>query len=268
MNHDELIRSLASHLRERGDRVVWEDMQLGPAGSPRPDVYTIPKTYNNFRPLAFECKVSVADFRRDVTSGKWMSYFKFASGVVFAVPIGLIGVRDLPAGCGLIVRRDDGSWRYAKGATLHPLHEGLPQRVWLKLVIDGVDRVSEDRRRMAATSWMVEKSLARKYGEEIAEAFRDNRGALAVLEAKKVSLEMQMKTLIAAHEDGRRALHAEFDELSRALGLPDGAPAMQVLYALNAKKRAPRLDRDALLRLKHEINTAVDRFTSESLSAL
>lgn len=42
LGHDELAQSLAAHLR--GDaRMIWCDLQLGPSGSPRPDVYTIDK---------------------------------------------------------------------------------------------------------------------------------------------------------------------------------------------------------------------------------
>lgn len=72
--HDALASDLASHLAFTGGRVIFENMQLGPAGSPRPDVYTIPKVYSRFTPLAYEVKISVADFRSDVTSGKWQSY--------------------------------------------------------------------------------------------------------------------------------------------------------------------------------------------------
>ena len=95
--HDELARDLAQHLREKSDRLVWTDMQLGPAGSPRPDVYSLPCSFTRFMPIAYECKISVADFRRDVTAGKWTSYMQFAAGVIFAAPAGLVGKDDLPA---------------------------------------------------------------------------------------------------------------------------------------------------------------------------
>lgn len=52
--HDDLAHDLASYLRGMTDRRVWVDMQLGPSGSPRPDVYTIPCSFTRFTPLAYE----------------------------------------------------------------------------------------------------------------------------------------------------------------------------------------------------------------------
>lgn len=111
--HDDLAEDLADHLRGISDRMVWTNMQLGPSGSPRPDVYTLAKSFSRPRPMAYEIKVSLPDYRRDVTSGKWQSYLDYSSAVVFVVPAGLITKADLPAGCGLMTRSDKG-WRTAK----------------------------------------------------------------------------------------------------------------------------------------------------------
>ena len=77
MKHDELADDLAAHLRA-DRRMVWTNIQLGPSGSPRPDVYAFFKSYVDPRPMAYECKVSLSDFRADVTAGKWQSYRKFS----------------------------------------------------------------------------------------------------------------------------------------------------------------------------------------------
>ena len=122
--HDQLANDLAEHLAKQTDRIIWTDMQLGPSGSPRPDVYSIPKSYSGYKPIAYECKVSVSDFRSDITKGKWQSYLKYSSGVIFAVPKGLITKDDLPKGCGLIVRSENG-WRMVKGPTLTPIANNL-----------------------------------------------------------------------------------------------------------------------------------------------
>ena len=103
MTHNDLAASLAGHLLGDG-RMVWCDMQLGPLPSPRPDVYTIDKSYRHPKPTAYEVKVSVADFRSDVTSGKWQVYRRFAGAVYFAVPAGLASPSDVPDGCGLYTR--------------------------------------------------------------------------------------------------------------------------------------------------------------------
>lgn len=136
--HDALMKDLAEHLRCKTDRMVWTDMPIGPAGSPRPDVFTIFKSFTQPRPMTYEVKISKADFRSDVTAGKWQKYLRFSSGVLFACPSGLIGKADIPDGCGLIVRGADG-WRVVKGPTLRSVT--LPEDALLKLLIDGVDRL-------------------------------------------------------------------------------------------------------------------------------
>lgn len=134
--HDDLAADLAGHLFAP-ERMVWRDMQLGPVGSPRPDVYTIAKSFVRPNPTAYECKISVSDFRADVTSGKWQSYLKYASAVVFAAPVGLISAKDVPAMCGLVLRHGE-AWRLAKKPTICPVE--IPQLACLKLLIDGVER--------------------------------------------------------------------------------------------------------------------------------
>jgi hypothetical protein len=131
--HDALAEDLAGYLSS-SEVMVWTDMQLGPSGSPRPDVYLLRKSYSKPLPMAFECKISRSDLRSDTTSGKWQSYLKFASGVVFAVPDGLATVADIPAGCGLIVRKAK-EWRYARRPTLTRVT--VPFDACMKLLIDG-----------------------------------------------------------------------------------------------------------------------------------
>lgn len=137
LSHDDLAILLAGHLRT-DKRMTWTDMQLGPSGSPRPDVYTINKSFVNSAPTAYECKVSTADFRSDVTSGKWQSYLKYACGVYFACEGDLIKNADVPAHAGLMVLNAEGVWRTAKRATMNAVT--IPKDAWLKLLIDGVQR--------------------------------------------------------------------------------------------------------------------------------
>lgn len=166
-SHDQLANDLANHLLKNPDRIIWTDMQLGPSGSPRPDVYTIPKSYANFRPMAYEIKVSVADFRSDITKGKWQSYLKYACAVIFAVPKGLISKEDIPKGCGLIVRSESG-WRMVKGPTLTPIKNDLPADFWIKLVIDGVDRSKGRYNHNELEKRVVHKKIKEKYGQQLA----------------------------------------------------------------------------------------------------
>ncbi|WP_431860072.1 hypothetical protein [Azospirillum sp.] len=170
--HDALADDLAAHL-DGPERLVWTNMQLGPSGSPRPDVYTIPRVYSRFTPLAYEVKVSVADFRSDVTSGKWQSYLAFACAVVFAVPAGLVGKGDIPPGCGLMAR-GPGGWRMIKAPTLKVL-DNLPLPAWQKLMLDGLERM--DRRRAVEprdiSRWRTRDTVSREIGNDVADLFRD-----------------------------------------------------------------------------------------------
>jgi hypothetical protein len=169
--HDDLARDLAQHLRS-DKRLVWTDMQLGPSGSPRPDVYTLERSYSKPLPTAYECKISRSDLRSDTTSGKWQKYLQYAGAVIFAVPEGLCAPAEIPTGCGLIVRKAQ-TWRHVRKATRD--HVSLPMDACMKLLIDGVGRtigaqVPQPRR---LELWSEHKAVRKKFGEAVALAARD-----------------------------------------------------------------------------------------------
>lgn len=139
LSHDELASNLARHLLNEG-RMVWEDIPAGRRHSVRPDVYTIEKSFANPNPISYEVKVSLADFRSDVTSAKWKAYLEFSYGVVFAVPKGLITKKDVPNNCGLITFNGE-FWNTVKRPTLHPAE--LDDDLLLKLLISGKERQSK-----------------------------------------------------------------------------------------------------------------------------
>lgn len=264
-NHDDLARDLAAYLRGASDRLVWTDMQLGPAGSPRPDVYTVPCSFARFQPVAYECKISVADFRRDVTAGKWTSYLRFAAGVIFAAPAGLLKKEDIPAGCGLIVRGPDG-WRSLKGPTLKNM-ENLPRDAWIKLIIDGMARLAdqnhEQLRAGLCNEWTLEKKLRARLGDIVADAVRDRLHA----ERRLKTATERLENLAAEAENERRLIldrakqHAERDaalidsariELARALGLPAGAGAWEIARACKQAVRRVSIDSE-VKRLRQQL---------------
>lgn len=117
--HNALALDLAEHLRQNTARIVWEDMQLGPSGTARPDIYALSCSFSKFCPVVYEIKVCVSDFRADVTAGKLTKYFAYASAVVFAVPDGMLKKSDIPEGCGLMVR-NEGGWHTVKWPTMRP----------------------------------------------------------------------------------------------------------------------------------------------------
>ena len=167
--HDDLARDLAMHVLST-KRLVWCDMQLGPAGSPRPDVYALDKSFAHPRAITYECKVSVADFRADVTAGKWQSYLGFSSGVYFAAPAGLLKKEDVPNGCGLIVRGEEG-WRTLRAPTLQVFK--MTQSVCLKLLIDGRDNEVRPTVKRERTTYGATAKIAKRWGEETAKILAD-----------------------------------------------------------------------------------------------
>lgn len=260
--HNDLASDLAAHLRG-GDRVVWEDMQLGPSGSPRPDVYTLPKSYANFRPLAYEVKISVADFRRDVTAGKWQSYLRYAAGVIFAVPSGLIEKGDVPAGCGLIVRSEN-VWRTIKGPTLSRV-ENLPLEAWQKLFIDGLDRRQAEAQPRRADGWLHSAAARRALGEDVARAMSDVAGAKRLLEyrleqlrAEQQNAERERWDLVQKIRDSAEAEARQVDgfrrELAEALGLEPSASVWKIRQAAGEAARALSVD-DRISDLERKLST-------------
>ncbi|QFY42971.1 MmcB family DNA repair protein [Candidatus Methylospira mobilis] len=272
--HNQLIDDLAAHLRGTTNRLVWTDMQLGPAGSPRPDLFTLDKSYSKFLPLAYEIKVTLSDFRRDITAGKWQSYLKYASGVYFAVPQGLVSRDDIPPGCGLIVRTETG-WRSLRKPTLQH-KESLPHAAWMKLVLDGCDRSATDLRLRSGSTYRANREIQRKFGERVAAALSDRDRAESNLKQEQAILESRLQDLRDSHEKNRLKLIDEIrredaigvrahTELATALGLSPDADVYTIRQAAHSAAR--RLDanseiaalRNVLSRTKIALDDALRR---------
>lgn len=265
MSHDELAQSLAAHLRGP-DRMTWCDMQLGPAGSPRPDVFTLQKSFVRPTPMVYECKVSVADFRADATTGKWQTYLEYACGVYFAVPAGLVSKGDVPDRCGLMVLGEKG-WRAAKRPILQPAK--VPYSAMLKLVIDGVEREGPRHRasRMVADHALM-KRLARELGEDVALAVKDldaaRQRARSIEHAATVTLANAEReaAAIKANASEREAEAApKWRELLDVLGLAPDSSEGAVRRAI-AKLRLAQEEHPAesnLRMLAREIHGALRR---------
>lgn len=250
--HDDLALDLAQYLREKTQRMVWTDMQLGPVGSPRPDAYSLAFSFSRFTPLAYEVKISTSDFRRDVVAGKWQSYLRFASAVTFAVPAGLIGKDDIPAGCGLMVRNDAG-WRTVKAPTLRAV-ENLPRDAWLKLLMDGLARLADATRPLRRDEYRMISQLEKRFGREVADLLRDRqmanyryeRATEDLQKATKQADEEYLSLMEKARERAARdagVVDTARRELALALGLPADASTMAISSA--ARQAASRLEQDA-----------------------
>jgi hypothetical protein len=245
MKHDELQEDLARHLRGNTDRMVWTNTQLGPAASPRPDVFTIDKSYARFNADAYEVKISVSDLRRDITSGKWQSYRKFAHRVWFAFPRGLVPLDEIPRECGVILRSDAG-WRSARKPVAQVL-DTLPRDAWLKLLIESfpVSAVGHRTEPRPANEWFAQDALRRKHGSEIAELFASRKRAdrafedaterrkCAADEIRAETDEMKKKARLEV-ERAQVQLDEAMKSLGERLGLaPEDVTAASITKKLN-----------------------------------
>ena len=189
LSHDELANNLAIHLIN-ANRMVWEDIPVGKVHSVRPDVLTIEKSYSSPNPVSYEIKVSVSDFRSDVTKAKWKAYLDFSYGVIFAVPKGLIKKSDVPNGCGLITFNGQ-SWNTVKKPTLHPTQ--LNDELLLKLLISGNERETKKPiiQNRDFDQHVHHETLRKKFGKE----FRSKIAMLDSFPEKKKELRALKKEL-------------------------------------------------------------------------
>lgn len=244
MNHNELQEDLAVHLRGGTDRLVWTNTQLGPSGSPRPDVFTVNKSFARFRTDCYEVKVSVSDLRHDVTSGKWQSYRKFGHAVWFAFPRGMAPLELVPKECGVILRGE--GWRAARKPVAQVL-DTLPRDAWLKLLMTDAELSKEPKGR--SMDWWTAQRLAReKFGDELAELYEARRRAD---DAYERATKMKEKAAAEITEDVERlrraarereqrdmeSLNYELQDLAAALGIPSGeVTARNIASALRAMR--------------------------------
>lgn len=263
MTHDELAADLAAHLRT-AKRMVWCDIQLGPAGSPRPDVYAIYKSFAAPNPMAYEVKVSRSDFLADTTSGKWRTYLPFACGVFFAVDHALKASREeVPAHCGLMVRGESGAWRAAKRPVLAPVV--VPQDALLKLLMDGVKREGPVYRRR---SW--DRSLEgiqRDLGADVAACVRDLSSArlrvqMAEDRAKDIAQEARRRAEAIRKEAGDAVAAGLLGDLAEALGLARDSNIWRVRDAVREARASlsPGRDSERLGQFAAAIRRALETY--------
>lgn len=247
-DHDALAADLKGYLQgNQRERLIWCDMQLGPAGSPRPDVYALPKSYSKFTPVAYECKISRADFQADVNAGKWQKYYAFASAVIFAVPDGLIKTTELPGGAGLIVRKAN-VWRLAKAPKVNAI-DNLHRETWMKLVMDGVARLSETRQ--PHNSYVIrERAYKKALGEEIAKLAANLETAKWRIENEIREHEKRLEQIRQANErereqanDRDRIASVEYAKLCDLFGLPHGTSSWGISQAIDRAVKALDADR-------------------------
>lgn len=275
--HNDLAHDLAEHLRKNTARICWEDMQLGPSGTCRPDVYAMAHSYSKFCPVVYEVKVSVSDFRADVTAGKYTKYFKYAGGVVFAVPEGLLKKNDIPEGCGLMIRKESG-WHTLKGPTMRQL-DNLPRDAWMKLLMDGVTRQVERTqiKSRVLQTYFVDQTLMKKHGAEIADLVCRAYHSREKLEWEIIAQEQRLQSVQqeGAEELARqRKRRVEAEErltdaqrdLAVALGLDPSAPMYVLTQTLWEATR--RLTGDSEIQRLRRVLSNLEKTLADGMRLL
>lgn len=275
--HNELAHDLAEHLRRNTARICWEDMQLGPAGTCRPDVYAMAHSYSKFCPVVYEMKVSVSDFRADVTAGKYTKYFKYAGGVVFAVPEGLLKKSDIPEGCGLMIRKETG-WHTLKGPTIRQL-DNLPRDAWMKLLMDGLTREAERTqiKSRTAQAYFIDHKLLKKHGAEIADlvcrAYRSKDRLEQEIDAQEQRMkqirqegEEELARRRKRREEAEESLNDAQRDLAQALGLERDVPIYVLTRTLWEATR--RLASDEEVKRLRTVLSHIERSLTDGMKPL
>lgn len=181
----------------------------------------------------------MSDFRADVTAGKYTKYFKYAGGVVFAVPEGLLKKSDIPDGCGLMVRKESG-WHTLKGPTMRHI-DNLPRDAWIKLLMDGITREVERTQIKSRSygSWFVERNLSKKHGEDVSRLVAQACMAKDRLESEIKFAEERAKTVRQEsideqkrREDNRRREEERLTDAQRDLAVLLGVDPDSPRYLL------------------------------------
>lgn len=235
--HNPLAEDLAAHLWAGGEHLTWLNFAPDGMSSARPDVYAI-RRFGFDRPdiISYEVKVSVADLRSDLTSGKWQKYHKFSSGVTFAVPQGLCTKADIPDGCGLIVRSGTG-WRHTRKPTLQRV--AIDTGTALRLIntrphrskgpVNGHDAgrswAVSQAERVAVTNAL--RAIGKRFGQEVS----------AVVAARVRGEDLAAKTRVEMEKEREHAkaeIRAIWDDLAESVGLPKGTSVWNIQAAVRA----------------------------------
>lgn len=216
-DHGELKLDLRDARRSNGEIAVCElsVQQWGMGGWV--DVVSMKPSWSTPNPTAYEVKATRSDFQRDVQRGKYRNYLPYFCRFYFATPSGLVSKDEVPEGCGLIVRGENG-WHGVVGPRVREVEGEAWTQLLHALLLRQKDapwRVKEDSRALRA-------ARIRRYGEH--------------RELRKVLAEDTASALRTADQKARHHEHAR-KHLARALGRDDPGDATVRELARDLVKR-------------------------------
>lgn len=257
MNHQDLVRSLAGHLQDP-ERILFVEPNLngwamgGDYGSP--DILVVNKSYSRFVRRIYEVKASTSDLTSDLRKEKWTRYLPICDRLTFAVGRDVDYEKHLrPLPVGIMVERENGTWRTVRAAPANLKAEPWLDNVWMALLFG---RMGERRNSRLER---MEAERARLIGAELDglrmsafEALREKARELA---------ELQHNLDRRSEELDQRDKATEQDHYQRAL--------KRVCERLNAWVYAPRSEQEILERwasqiLRSAFDSAQKRLFEES----
>ncbi|RRF76897.1 hypothetical protein EAO18_26415 [Klebsiella pneumoniae] len=195
-------------------------------------------SYSKFCPIVYEVKVSMSDFRADVTAGNTQNILNMLA-VLCSLFLKVCLKSDIPDGCGLMVRKESG-WHTLKGPTMRQI-DNLPRDAWIKLLMDGMTREVERTQIKSRSygSWFVERNLSKKHGEDVSRLVAQACMAKDRLESEIKFAEERAKTVRQEsideqkrREDNRRREEERLTDAQRDLAVLLGVDPDSPRYLL------------------------------------
>jgi hypothetical protein len=200
MTHTELQQDLARALRAQRrlvltevdlcsrwanvQRIEWDGLGgheiIEAPGAPRIDVLRVEESYTRFEVFAYECKASRGDFLSDIRSGKWRQYLPYCHRLYFAVDSGVCDAVEVPAECGLLMRRKAGNgWRTLRQAPRPSAEHELQwsAETFLAVLFSLGRQPGDDKRQklIKHAQWLAFNNPGKLIGQELGRLVRRGR---------------------------------------------------------------------------------------------
>lgn len=245
-SHHRLQADLVRARRENGEIAVQELSlaQWGSAGWV--DVAAAKPSWTSFNPTAYEVKASRSDFTGDARGGKYQRYLPFFRRFYFATPAGMVKKKEVPEGCGLIVRSEKG-WSGVVAPSVREIDDGP----FTQLLMAMLFRQKKAPWRSTEDSPQARAERVRRYREH--------------LEATEI-VDGEVRKQIHEARSGLRKLERARKRVAKALGEEvDGRSLKELVEALIAREAA---DAEILRRLEWDVDRLLRRAESSASSVV
>lgn len=139
------------------------------------DVCAAKLSWTNPDVRGFEVKVTRSDFLADVNSGKFRRYLGWVDLFYFATPSGLVKKSEIPEGCGLVVRGENG-WSGVRAPRRTKLSEVDRAGSLLALFMNLHGFRQQATRSERLARYMKDRSLRSALSEQLREMLREADG--------------------------------------------------------------------------------------------